>query len=112
MTYRTREIYGGIYEVHGIATVDRRLQAMPYAQAGICVDQYGETLISYTTPAVRVENGKAHFLIAPDYSRTTGKHVGAFLREISRGRVDYHDAKRAYYAGKALDLLTGDLIEE
>lgn len=119
-TYKARCIDGGIYEYIREITVDRKLSAMPYAQAGIIdhIDgtdargryqrREGWTLMSYATPAATLT---AAGLLTVDClcSNSTRRHVSAFLREFAPG-VSYQQAKAAHLGGYSIDIHTGDHV--
>ena len=119
-TYKARCIDGGIYKYIRTVTVDRRLQTMPSAQAGILdhIDgtdasgryqrREGWTLMSYATPAATLT---ASGLLTVDClcSASTRRHVSAFLREYAPG-ITYQAAKAAHLGGYSIDIHTGDHI--
>lgn len=125
MTYTARCITGGIYETHETVTVDHRLAAMPYAQAGVIdhIDHIdytsswrgtyqrrpGHTLMSYSTVAATLTDTG---ILTVDClcSASTRRHVSAFLSEYAPG-ISYQDAKAAHLGGYAIDIHTGDHID-
>lgn len=81
--------------------VNGALSLMPYAQAGYVVHGDVVWLVSYESFifGYNRSTGAIHFELtdaAPDYSRTTAKHVGAFCKEFCP-QYTYHDIKRMYY---------------
>ena len=120
-SYKARCIDGGIYERTVTVTVDRRLETMPSAQAGIIyhIDDTdangryfrrpGVTLISYETAAATLSYDG---ILTVDClcSVTTRRHVSAFLREYCPG-ITYQDAKAAHAGGYSIDITTGDHID-
>lgn len=121
-TYKARCIYGGMFERIIPVTVDRRLQTMPAAQAGIIdgiimYDQIthrahkapGVTLMSYATPAATLTAGGI-LTIDCLCSASTRRHVSAFLREFAPA-ISYQDAKAAHIGGYSIDITTGDHID-
>lgn len=81
--------------------VDGRLDRMPYAQAGYVIDGDIVWLVSYESYifGYNTRTGDVTFTVsdaAPDYSRTTAKHVGAFCHQFCP-QYSYYDIKRMYY---------------
>lgn len=87
--------------------VDKRLDFMPCAQAGIVRDERGTHLISYSTLVCTI-SPDGWLTCTGTYSATTRKHIGAFLKECG-GCADYYDAKRCYENNYALNLNTGEI---
>lgn len=84
---------------------DKHLSLMPNASAGVMVTNYKDyviyTLRSYSTNIltlyVNVKTGiKALEIGNVSYSRTTMRHVTAFIREYLPGFIDYHFLKDIY----------------
>lgn len=100
--YKARCMYG-YYEKYIDVYTDKRLENMPYAQAGVNIyDIVGSTrydLISYETLVLTLCNNAIKLYINPAYSRSTGKHVSAFLKEYAP-ELSYYDLKEAYINGK------------
>ena len=88
---------------------DRPLARLPYAQAGVDVKPDGVALFSYSTCAAEI-HGCALYVTCL-CSNTTRRHVSAFVREYAPA-LTYADAKRAFLAGKPIDIRTGEIIEE
>ena len=88
---------------------DRALDRMPYAQAGVDVNGGDITLWSYATCAAEI-HGKALY-VSCLCSVTTRKHVSAFLKEYAP-RLSYCDAKRAFQAGRPIDIEPGEFIRD
>lgn len=89
-----------------VAHYDRILSLMPYAQAGVMVEDDRIILISYTTPVIFLwvdKRGHRCMDCSGTYSATTRKHIGAFLREYCP-EVCYYDAKRAFKAQGTFDI--------
>ena len=98
----------GIYRDHSIQWVDKKLDAMPYAQAGIIKNSHGTFLKSYETIVINIDNdGWMH--VSGLYSRTTIKHISAFMREISGGKLNYYHAKKCYQNNELLNIYTGEI---
>lgn len=94
---KVRCIYGGYYEVIKSVAYDAPLKFKPYAQAGVKFDRDGVMLVSYESPIIRIACDTIEFYnTAPDYSRTTISHVGAFLKEYAPN-ISYYQVKRAYH---------------
>ena len=98
--YNANCIYG-YYGKQVTVVVDGRLSLQPYAQAGW--KQYGDwcALISYESEIFRYNEltGEVSFEFsdaAPDYSRTTARHVSSFCKEFCP-EYDYYSIKRMYY---------------
>ena len=119
-TYKARCI-NGYRETIRTVTVDRRLSAMPSAQAGIIdhVDTYdnahhyrgripGHTLISYDTIAATL-TADGILTVSCLCSVSTRKHVSAFLREFCPS-ICYQDAKAALNGNYSINIYTGDHI--
>lgn len=87
--------------------VDKRLDFMPYAQAGIRHSLHGTTLISYSTEVVTIDN-MGWMTCTGTYSATTRKHIGAFLKECGKG-ANYYNAKYCYEHGVAYNIYTGEI---
>lgn len=75
--------------------VDKKLKYMSYAQAGIINDNNIITLISYETEILQLKENRLYILFNPSYSRSTIKHVIAFLKEYVMS-LSYYDIKQAY----------------
>lgn len=99
----------GYYCKDSVQTVSKRLEKMPYAQAGIIFDDRGIHLISYTTLVCTIDND-GFLTCTGTYSATTRKHIGAFLKECAPSMC-YYDAKRCYNDNIAINIHTGEIIE-
>lgn len=90
-------------------TYDKRLAFCPYGSAGVVFNDNGIHLISYTTLVCSIDNNG--FLSCTGvYSRTTMKHIGAFLKEYAPN-LCYHDAKKAYENNYAINIHTGEIVK-
>lgn len=107
-TYTANCIYG-YFGKQVPVFVNKRLSAMPYAQAGAIVHEYKDkqwiSLISYESLIFSYcpEENLICFDLStacPDYSRTTTKHVNAFCKEYIPA-MTYQAIKRLYYDSKA-----------
>lgn len=90
----------------------QRLKFMPYAQAHI--EEYNGNifLISYRTKVACLTRDR--FIECYGlYSRTTIRHIGAFMKEYGRGKygtqLNYYDAKKAYLGHYAINVDTGEI---
>lgn len=107
-SYVAHEIFGGIYCKDSRQYVNKRLDRMPSAQAGIIFDDRGTHLISYTTLVCTID--KEGFLSCTGtYSATTRKHIGAFLKECAPNMC-YYDAKSCYENNHMINIHTGEIV--
>lgn len=90
--------------------VDKKLDYMPYAQAGIIKNSYGTHLISYTTLVCTIDND-GFLSCTGTYSPTTRKHIGAFLKECAPACINYSHAKYCYENNCMMNIYTGEIIE-
>lgn len=103
----------GIWAKDAVQWVDKRLDEMPYAQAGIQLINNAYWLVSYTTHVARVTKD-GWLYVGGLYSATTRKHIGAFLKEMKRmfafrpDLATYQVAKRCYEKGIEINLWNGD----
>jgi hypothetical protein len=89
----------------------KKLNAMPYAQAHIEIDDNGnKNLFSYVTLVASVTND-GWLTVYGLYSATTRKHIGAFVKECSKGVLDYHTAKAAYNDNYSINVFTGEVVD-
>ena len=97
----------GYFERESIQTVSKRLERMPYAQAGVIFDANGTHLISYTTLVCTIDpNG--WLSCTGTYSQTTRRHISAFMREFAP-HLSYFNAKECYTKGHELNIHTGEV---
>lgn len=83
-----------------------KLSSMPYANAKVRIDDEGIiTLISYTTPVAQIANN--WLVIGGLYSRTTRKHIGAFVKEYAN--TTYQTAKWLYENDHVFNINTGEI---
>ena len=87
--------------------VDKRLDLMPAAQAGIRKDKRGTHLISYSTLVCTVDP-EGWLTCTGTYSATTRRHINRFLKEVAPS-VDYYSAKYCYDHDCAMNIHTGEL---
>ena len=86
------------------------LKYMPYAQAH--VEKYEDgmvALISYRTGIIQID-AEGWLKCSGLYSRTTIRHISAFMKEYGNG-LSYYSAKDAYVNNYAINIYTGEIIE-
>ena len=86
---------------------------MPYAQAHVEIDEDGNKyLFSYRTMVIEL-TADGWLTCTGTYSRTTIRHIGAFMREYvewpNGERGDYFTAKNAYLGKYRLNVETGEV---
>lgn len=91
----------------------KKLELMPYAQAHVEIDAAGNTyLFSYRTLVIEL-TADGWLTCTGTYSRTTIRHIGAFMREYvewpNGTRADYYTAKSAYLGNYRLNVNTGEV---
>lgn len=86
--------------------VDERLAAMPAAQAGIIRRGDSVFLISYETKVAEIVGGWLH--VYGLFSRTTGKHLSAFLKQFAPA-VGYYTAKQCALDDVEVNVKTGEI---
>lgn len=87
----------------------KKLSVMPYAQAHVYIDSFGDIhLISYTTIVAKLTHNGL-LIVYGLYSATTRRHIGAFMREYLNS--SYQTAKALFESGMAMDTRTGELID-
>ena len=85
----------------------KKLKDMPYAQAHVEITDNGVCLFSYVTLVATLEDG--WLTITGLYSRTTRKHIAAFMREYTE--LDYQTAKHLSESGYKMNVLTGEIVK-
>lgn len=99
----------GYYYVKNVYR-DRPLKYIPNGQCGILEDDDVIRLQSYTTTVI-VLNKKTGWLYCTGlYSRTTIKHISAFLKEVCP-QVNYYTVKNAYKNDMVYNVFTGELMK-
>lgn len=93
----------------------KALALMPYAQACVLVGEDGSaTLISYETTVIYID-AEGWMTCTGTYSRTTIRHIGAFMKEYveypNGSWGTYFDAKAAYLGGYRFNIKTGEVGE-
>lgn len=96
----------GYYQYSRYVTVSRRLDLMPYAQAGIIERADGVQLVSYETIVAEIVDGWLHCY--GTFSASTRRHIGAWLREVAPS-LNYHDAKRCFADSVEMNVNTGEV---
>ena len=91
----------------------KKLTSMPYAQAHVEIDDAGNKyLFSYVT-LVCTLTADGWLSCTGTYSRTTIRHIGAFMREYvewpNGERGDYYTAKNCYIGNYRLNIETGEV---
>ena len=93
----------------------RKLSFIPYAQAKVYEYRKNEgcsankdILVSYATPVVDIDYDKCLVTCYGLYSRTTMKHISAFMRENG---MNYYIAKRCYNDNMQYNFVTGEYIK-
>ncbi len=87
-----------------------KLKRMPYAQAHIVhMDNGDAVLVSYATAVAMVDH-EGWLTCNGLYSKTTRKHIGAFMREFNTP-CDYYTAKWCYEHNVAENIYTGEIVE-
>jgi hypothetical protein len=91
----------------------KKLELMPYAQAHVEIDEDGNKyLFSYRTMVIEL-TADGWLTCTGTYSRTTIRHIGAFMREYvewpNGERGDYFTAKNAYLGKYRLNVETGEV---
>ena len=85
----------------------RKLKYCPYGQAHVTVDEYGAiSLISYVTTVIVIDP-QGWLTCSGTYSRTTIKHISAFMKEYTN--LTYQTAKDAYTNNYAINIYTGEI---
>ena len=98
----------GIYREHSTQWVDKKLDKIPYGQAGILKYDGKIWLKSYETLVASVDS-EGWLVVNGLYSATTRKHIGAFMNEISGGLLNYHHAKQCYLDNVSMNIYTGEI---
>lgn len=85
----------------------RKLKYCPYGQAYVTVDEYGAiSLVSYRTTVIVIDP-LGWLTCTGTYSRTTIKHISAFMKEYTN--LDYYTAKNAYLKNYTINIHTGEI---
>ena len=91
----------------------KKLSAMPYAQAHVEIDADKNIhLFSYVTRVASLDKD-GWLEVYGLYSKTTRKHIGAFMKEYVKfpngERGTYQTAKTVYENGWRYNVLTGEI---
>jgi len=86
----------------------RKLNSMPYAQAVVRIEGDTLSLISYKTTVITV-NAEGWLTCTGTYSRTTIRHIGAFMHDYGYG--NYKLAKYLYENRLKYNINTGEIVE-
>lgn len=87
----------------------RVLSAMPYAQAHVRIGDDGAAyLISYTTLVAEISRD-GWLCVYGLYSRTTRRHISAFVREYAK--CEYSIAKLIYEDNMVYNIHTGEIVD-
>lgn len=105
-TYECNSIFGDIYGRREKVMVTKRLEKMPYAQAGVIEREDAIILVSYSTVAACIEND--WLSVSCLCSATTRKHVSAFLKEYAPS-IGYYTAKNLYLNDLKMNVNTGEV---
>ena len=89
------------------------LKFMPHAQATVRRYENGDIyMISYRTVVIRL-SADGWLTCTGTYSRTTIRHIGAFMKEFvslpNGEHGSYYMAKEAYLGGYAINICTGEV---
>ena len=106
-----------IMKVHGMngyhqyerdVYITKRLERMPYAQAGVIIHDNGRIdLMSYDTLAASIDP-EGYLTVECLCSNTTRRHVSTFLREYAPN-ISYYTAKTLLQTGDAMHIVNGDI---
>ena len=96
----------GYYQYERMVTVDKKLDSMPYAQAGIICKGNTVFLVSYETIVCEIDNEWLHCY--GTFSQSTRKHIGAFLKECAPN-LNYYHAKDCYLNDIEININTGEI---
>lgn len=91
----------------------KKLAYCPYGNCRALIENNTVSLISYSTGVIQLvtdDNGYVWLGCTGTYSRTTIKHIAAFLREYAPAAT-YYTAKAAYLGHYLLCLDTGEIRE-
>ena len=85
----------------------RKLKYCPYGQAYATVDEYGAiSLVSYRTTVIVIDP-MGWLTCTGTYSRTTIRHIIAFMKEYTN--LTYQDAKNAFWDNHTINIYTGEI---
>lgn len=106
MTTYTAKCSSDYHTYTRFVTVDKKLDNMPYAQAGILKKGDDVQLVSYETIVCEIVGGWLHCY--GTFSASTRRHIGAFMKEVAP-QLCYYDAKRCYTDDVEMNIYTGEV---
>lgn len=84
-----------------------KLKYCPHGQAYALKDEYGAVaLVSYRTTVIVIDP-QGWLTCSGTYSRTTIKHISAFMKEYTT--LGYYTAKDAYINNYTINIYTGEI---
>ena len=84
-----------------------KLKYCPYGQTYAVKDEHGAiSLVSYTTTVIVIDP-QGWLTCSGTYSRTTIKHISAFMKEYTT--LSYYEAKHAHQNNYAINIYTGEI---
>jgi len=86
---------------------DKPLKYCPYGSCGTIERSNGNVYLKSYSTFVLCLTSEGWLQCSGIYSRTTIKHIGAWLKEYAPG-VSYYTAKQCYTEGKAYNIHTGE----
>lgn len=89
--------------------MEKKLNAMPYAQAKVVIMPNGLTILRSYETNVAYLRPDGWLSINGLYSATTRKHIGAFVKEYAN--ISYQLAKDLYLKKMAYNIYTGEVVE-
>jgi len=89
------------------AYYDKPLKFCPYGSCGLIEYKGNKYLKSYSTLICKIDQN-GWLQCSGLYSRTTIKHIGAFMKEFGEGQ-GYYTAKECYQTRTAFNLFTGEI---
>ena len=88
---------------------ERKLKRIPYGQCGVKVCYDGSVILrSYETLVCAIDS-EGWLSIRGTYSRTTAKHISAFMYEYGKG-LTYYFAKDLLYTDYVYNIITGEVL--
>ena len=85
----------------------RKLKYCPYGRTYATVDEHGAiSLVSYSTTVIVIDP-MGWLTCTGTYSRTTIRHISAFMKEYTN--LTYQDAKNAFRGNHAINIYTGEI---
>ena len=88
--------------------MEKKLSAMPYAQAKVRMLSgfFHNELISYQTTVAAIRGGWLY--VYGLYSATTRRHIGAYVKEYAN--ISYQTAKDLYEKKMKYNIYTGEVV--